>query len=70
MIKKGEEVTVLCGKSKGTKGMVLSIDRKNQRAIVSGVNLHKKHLKPTKDRPGEVVLKELSMHLSNLSVIK
>jgi large subunit ribosomal protein L24 len=70
MIKKGVEVVILCGKNKGQKGVVLSMDRKRCSAIVSGINLHKKHLKPNKDRPGEIVLKELPIHLSNLSTIK
>ncbi len=65
-IKKNTEVLVLVGRDKGKSGVVLSVDKKEGKAIVAGINLRKKHVKPTKDAPGEVVLKESFIDLSNL----
>jgi large subunit ribosomal protein L24 len=65
-IKKNTEVLVLVGKDKGKKGMVLEVNRKLGKALVSGINLRTRHLKPTKDAPGEIVLKESHIDLSNL----
>ncbi len=65
-IKKNTEVLVLVGKDKGKSGMVLSVNKKERKAIVAGINLRKKHVKPNKDAPGEIVLKESFIDLSNL----
>jgi large subunit ribosomal protein L24 len=65
-IKKNTEVLVLVGKDKGKSGVVLSVDKKERKAIVAGINLRKKHVKPSKDAPGEIVLKESFIDLSNL----
>ena len=44
-IKKGDEVLVIAGKDKGKKGSIISVDTKNSRVIVEGVNISKKHIK-------------------------
>ena len=69
IVKKGVDVKILCGKDRGSKGVVLSVDREKQRVVVSGVNLCKRHMKPTKDRSGEIILKEMSIHISNVAVV-
>lgn len=71
-IKVGDTVKVISGESKGQEGKVLTVDRKKMRAIVEGVNLVKKHTKPSASDPqGGIVDKEASIHISNLmNVIK
>lgn len=66
-IKKGDTVVVISGNYKGQKGRVLEVIRKNDRAIVEGVNLVKKHTKPNAQNPqGGIVEQESSIHISNL----
>ncbi len=66
-IKKGDKVKVITGKSKGKIGDVVKIFPKEQKAIVSGVNVAKIHLKPSRTSEGGFSSKELPIHLSNLS---
>jgi len=68
-LKKGDNVLVITGKDKGKSGSILSIIPKKNRAIVKGVNMVKKHQKPSKQSAGGIIEKELSMHLSNLAFI-
>jgi large subunit ribosomal protein L24 len=68
-IKKGDEVVVLAGRDKGKKGEVLRMLREQDRAIVDGVNLAKRHTAPSQTNPGGIVEKELSIHLSNLALV-
>jgi large subunit ribosomal protein L24 len=69
-IKKGDTVMVIAGDDLGSKGRVLEIIRKNERAIVEGVNVIKKHTKPNAKHPqGGIVEKELSIHISNLMLV-
>jgi len=69
-IKVGDTVKVISGESKGNEGKVLSIDRKKMRATVEGVNLVKKHAKPSASDPqGGIVEKEAGIHISNLMVV-
>jgi large subunit ribosomal protein L24 len=69
-IKKGDQVMVITGESKGQKGRVLEVDREKTRAIVEGVNMVSKHTKPnTKAPQGGIVKKEAPVHLSNLMLI-
>ena len=68
-LKKGDNVLVTTGKDKGKSGSILSIVPKNNRAIVKGVNMVKKHQKPSKQSGGGIIEKELSIHLSNLAFI-
>ena len=67
-IKKGDEVIVLTGKNKGTKGEVLSVNTANRRIIVQGVNVVKKHNKPTQFAAGGIISKELPIHISNVAL--
>ena len=69
-IKVGDTVKVISGDSKGQEGKILSIDRKKMRAIVEGVNIVKKHAKPSAADPqGGIVEKEASIHVSNLMIV-
>jgi large subunit ribosomal protein L24 len=68
-IKKGDNVIVIAGDSKGQQGRVLFVDKDKDRAIVEGVNMVTKHSKPTKDNPkGGILTKEAPIHISNLKL--
>lgn len=68
-IKKGDIVVVLAGDDKGKEGKVLSVDPKKERAVVEGVNMVSKAVKPSAQNPqGGIVKKEASVHISNLNV--
>ncbi len=68
-IKKGDNVLVIAGNSKGQSGRVLVINKEKERAIVEGVNLISKHTKPSADNPkGGIVKQESPVHISNLMV--
>ena len=69
-IKVGDTVKVLSGESKGQEGKILKIDRSKLRAIVGGVNMVKKHSKPSAADPqGGIIEKEAGLHISNLMVV-
>ena len=69
-IKKGDQVYVIAGDSKGQQGKVLKVDAAKQRAIVEGVNICKKATKPNAQNPqGGIVEQEAPIHISNLQVI-
>ena len=66
-IKKGDQVKVITGKYKGTIGEVLQVFPKEDKVIVEGVNIAKKHLKPCQQNPdGGIVEKLLPIHVSNV----
>ena len=66
-IKKGDEVVVIAGDHKGSKGKILQVLRNKNRVIVEGVNMIKKHEKKTQDNPqGAIVEREASLHFSNV----
>ena len=66
MIKKGNQVEVLCGKDKGKKGEVIEILRSENKVKVKGINFIKKHEKTTKEKKGGIISKENYLHISNL----
>lgn len=68
-IKKGDKVKVITGKSKGKIGDVLKVFPTDNKIIVSGVNLAKKHTKPSQTSEGGIIQKELPIHVSNVSHI-
>ena len=66
-VKKGDKVRVIAGKDKGTEAVVLTALPKVNKVIVEGVNMVKKHLKPTQANPdGGIVEKEAKIHVSNV----
>ena len=66
LIKKGNQVLVLCGKDKGKKAEVIEILRSENKAKVKGINMIKKHEKTTKEKKGGIISKESFIHMSNL----
>jgi large subunit ribosomal protein L24 len=67
-IKKGDKVVVLAGKDKGRAGEVLKVMPKDDRAVVRGINMVKRHTRQSASQEAGIVSKEASIHLSNLSV--
>lgn len=69
-IKVGDTVKVLSGESRGQEGKILGIDKKKDRATVEGVNMVKRHTKPSAADPqGGIIEKEGGIHVSNLMVV-
>ncbi|MDR0510651.1 MAG: 50S ribosomal protein L24 [Rikenellaceae bacterium] len=69
-IKKGDTVFVNAGDSKGRTGKVLEVFVEKRRAIVEGLNLVKKHTKPSSKHPqGGIVEQEAAIHISNLQLL-
>jgi len=68
-IRKGDEVVVRAGKDKGKRGTVLSVTA-DERVVVEGINLAKRHMKPNPQRGtgGGIVETEMSMHISNVAI--
>ncbi len=67
-IKKGDKVVVLVGRDKGRGGEVLQVIPKEERAVVRGVNLVKRHQRQTAKQEAGIVSKEATIHLSNLAL--
>jgi len=69
-IKKGDNVKVIAGNSKGQSGRVLVVDTEKERAIVEGVNLVSKHAKPSTENPKGGILKQKDAeNVSNLMIL-
>jgi large subunit ribosomal protein L24 len=66
-IKKGDKVVVLTGRDKGKIGEVLQVMPKEERAVVRGVNLVRRHQRQTAQQEGGIISKEATIHLSNLA---
>jgi len=66
-IKKGDRVIVIAGRDKGKKGEVIKLFPKEDRALVAGVNVVKRHQRQTQSQAGGIVNKESAIHLSNLA---
>ncbi len=67
-IRKGDTVVVLCGRDKGKTGEVLRVRPKEQRVVVRGVNVIKRHTRPSQTTPGGVLEREAALHISNLAI--
>ena len=69
-IKKDDTVLVKTGNSKGSKGKVIRVYPKLNRALVEGVNMVSKHTKPNAENPqGGIIKKEATIHISNLVLV-
>ncbi len=66
IIKKGNQVKIITGQDKGKTGEVIEINRKLNKIKVKGINLVKKHQKPTKENKGGIISKESFIHYSNV----
>jgi large subunit ribosomal protein L24 len=67
-IKKGDKVVVLAGRDKGRSGEVLQVVPKEERALVRGVNIIKRHQRQSMNQEGGIISKEAPIHLSNLAL--
>jgi large subunit ribosomal protein L24 len=66
-VKKGDKVVVISGKDKGKEGVILAAYPKKERVLVEGVNVVKKHSKPTQANPqGGILNQEAPIHVSNV----
>ncbi len=68
-IRKGDKVVAIAGKDKGKTGDVLRVLRREDRVLVQGLNMIKRHQRPTQASPGGIVEKEASIHISNVAHI-
>ena len=71
-IKKGDKVFIISGKDKGIVGEVTKIiktDRRQDKALVQGMNIVKRHRKPSQDNPGGIISEERPIQISNLMII-
>ena len=64
--KKGDEVIVKVGKDRGKIGKISKVITSNEKVIITGVNVSKKHQKPSQDSKGGIVDKEMPIHISNI----
>ena len=67
-IKKGDKVIVLAGRDKGRSGEVIEVRPSDDRALVRGVNMVKRHQRQTAQQEGGIISKELPVHLSNIAL--
>ncbi len=68
-IKKGDNVLIIAGANKGSKGEVKEVLANKNRVIVEGINIVKKHTKPTQDNPGGINEVEAAIHISNVKLV-
>jgi large subunit ribosomal protein L24 len=66
-IKKGDSVVVISGRDRGKRGEVMRVMRKEDRLVVQGINMIKRHTRPSAGHPGGIVDKEASIHVSNVA---
>ena len=69
LIKKGNQVEVICGKDKGKKGEIIELIKKYNKVKVKGINFIKKHEKTTKEKKGGIITKENFIDISNIKVL-
>jgi large subunit ribosomal protein L24 len=67
-IRKGDKVVILTGKDKGRSGEVLAVMPKEDRAVVRGVNVVKRHQRQTASQEAGIITKEAPIHLSNIAI--
>ena len=67
-IRKGDKVIVLAGRDKGRTGEVIAVHPTEERALVRGVNMVKRHQRQTAQQEGGIISKEAPVHVSNLAL--
>jgi large subunit ribosomal protein L24 len=69
-LKKGDDIIVIAGKDKGKRGTITTVMPHNDRVMVEGINMVKKHQKPNPQMgvPGGIVEKEMPLHISNVAI--
>lgn len=68
-IKKGDDVIVLTGRDRGKKGSVMRAIPARSKVIVQGVNVAKRHTRPSQSQQGGIIEKEMPVHVSNVSLL-
>jgi large subunit ribosomal protein L24 len=68
-IRRGDNVVVLTGRERGKRGKVLRVLRKDGRVLVQGVNIVRRHTRPSQQSPGGVLEKEAPLHVSNIALV-
>ena len=66
-LKKNDEVIIIAGKDKGKIGKIISLSNTSSKVLVSGVNIIKKHVKPSQQDAGGIVQKESYINISNVA---
>ena len=67
-LRKGDDVVVISGRDKGKTGSILRVIRSEDRVIVDGINMVKRHTRPSQSQPGGIVDKEAPIHISNVAL--
>ncbi len=67
-VKKGDRVVVISGRDKGKRGEILQVIPAENRAVVQGVNVVRRHQKQTAQQEGGIISKESAIHISNIAV--
>ena len=67
-LRKGDDVVVISGRDKGKTGSILRVIRSEDRVIVDGINMVKRHTRPSQAQPGGIVDKEAPIHISNVAL--
>ena len=68
-LKKGDKIIVVAGKNKGNTGEIIKVFPNKNRAMVRGINIVKRHTKPTQNNAGGIVEKEGTIHISNIAYL-
>lgn len=68
-LKTGDKVVVTCGKDKNKQGKITEVLRSKDKVVVEGVNIIKKHIKPTNGKDGGIIEVEAPIHVSNVMLI-
>ena len=66
-LKKGDQVYIISGKDKGKSGEIIEVLKSHNKVKVRGINIVKKHRKPSQENPGKIDEKEASIHISNVA---
>ena len=68
-LKKGDKVIVIAGKDKGKTGEITKVLVKENKVLISGINVAKRHTKPSQENAGGIVSKEMPIHISNVAFV-
>jgi large subunit ribosomal protein L24 len=68
-VKKGDTVVVITGKDKGKQGEILTVNPSENTVVVAGVNVVKKHTKPSATATGGIITKEAAINVSNIALV-
>ena len=67
-LRKGDDVVVISGRDKGKTGSILRVIRSEDRVIVDGINMVKRHTRSSQNQPGGIINKEAPIHISNVAL--